>query len=209
MQRFMGGEYTVKLLGRTADTDVRVVEITTPDGVAGRYRIAAATSDGCDCMIDTLRITLLADHSAARPGYLPKVRKDLVGLFPNGPMRVRWNDYLEFPGHVAETIRGLARHALDPVPDWRPDDFKIVCVDLDNPADSTVFGSGAEVHFIARENRNHFVPLAKIEQLVAEVDLTVEEETEPGLIAEGTDDGNGDAPGGIEDLPVAGTQAGS
>ena len=91
VQQFMGGEYTVILLGRTAE-DERVIEIKNPDNTKREYVVKRATGDGCNCLIDTLRQTIQAPEGIPLyDGYLNLVRLDLVRAYKIGDTRVRFN----------------------------------------------------------------------------------------------------------------------
>ena len=134
-----------------------MIEIKDPDGTKHKFVVKRATGEGFNCLIDTLRQTLQAPEDIPLyAGYLNMVRGDLVRAYRCGDTRVRSNTYLEFPSHVAATIRSLVRHAREGVPrnrsgpEWQPKNFKIVCVDLDSIMKTTVFGIGSQVRYIAR-----------------------------------------------------------
>ena len=77
VQPFMGGEYTVRLLGRTSG-DERVIEITDPDDTKHAFVVKRATGEGCNCLIDTLRQTLHADGDIPLSGGIFGVGSELI-----------------------------------------------------------------------------------------------------------------------------------
>ena len=114
-----------------------------------------ADGDGCNCLIDTLSQLIAPD------ACVKTIRVILMHRFQDGPDRVIEDNYLTFETHWRDIVVLL---------DKDPDDFKITCVDLDFQGNGEVVGGldedeiwerGVDTLYVARENRNHFIPLFK------------------------------------------------
>ena len=117
------------------------------------FYVGTASGDGCNCLIDTLKQCL--PYTGAAPA---EIRESLEQEFREGPRRVTSMSYLELQHHWKEVIQliGLLGENSTIL---RPEQFRIVCVDLEFPGNGDVEGTGTRSLYIARENANHFVPL--------------------------------------------------
>ena len=125
------------------------------DGAA--YFKGAASGDGCNCLIDTLRQSLdLSVHVA-------EVRARLEALHRRRGTPIAASDYLEFELHAVDILRIFREPEVAcgrVVPDAAH--IRIICVDLSNIGHGDVLGASRDncegTICVARENRNHFVP---------------------------------------------------
>ena len=120
------------------------------DGSA--FALGMASGEGCNCLIDTLRQAL---GIICNVEY---VRAELHKIFP----QLRLGEYLELQLHwkTVITLLGQADLVTGGVP-LNPADFRIVCFDMTDIGHGDVEGDGCRVLHIARQNRNHFVPLIR------------------------------------------------
>ena len=125
------------------------------------YIVGSASSDGHNCLIDTLRQQLGMIVS------VEAVREVLKDTFTDGPDKVEAYNFLDLEAHWEKVVSTLGEL-------WGSATFtgrrlKIVCIDLDSiegtdgawQCDGNVVGTGDRKLYIARQDRNHFVPLLR------------------------------------------------
>ena len=87
------------------------------------------------------------------------MREGLRRLFHRqGPSIATAKNYLDLEFHWADTIRLLGELAGQPL---QPEEFKIICVDIEYLGNGDVVGDGPRVLHIARENADHFIPVVR------------------------------------------------
>ena len=159
-------------MGRTA-TFERVVRLvhpgsTTVDGARKDYVVKKASGVHCNCLIDTIRQVLPEALMVNPHSGVESIREALSLEFPSGVDRVisprtAPANYLDLQVHWRSIVRLLGQHANPRAVSLNPDNYMLVCVDLDDPSGlSTTAGEGPIILHIAREHRNHFVPLRRL-----------------------------------------------
>ena len=122
------------------------------------FYVGEASGEGCNCLIDTLKQTLSCTGASLALHSLAGVRELLKEEFPRGPRRVTSTNFLELEHHWKKVIQfiGLLGQKNTIL---RPEQFRIVCVDLAFVGNGDVEGTGPTTLYIAREGASHFVPL--------------------------------------------------
>ena len=96
-----------------------------PDGTVevegNRFRPGGASSESCNCLIDTLRQVLHLQCDLAG------VRRHLMTLFPDGPGVVTSSNFLELELHWAEVVDALAHNTGQ---SYSSRDFRVKCAGL-------------------------------------------------------------------------------
>ena len=89
------------------------------------------------------------------------VRARLREEYPRGPHRVTEDNFLTLDAHWEAVVRLLGATAGR---DLQPDAYSILCVDWHDARGHNALneGPGRTTLMMARENRNHFVPLARV-----------------------------------------------
>ena len=117
------------------------------------FYVGTASGEGCNCLIDTLKQQLLCTDVPPEG-----VRELLKEEFPRGPRRVTSMNFLELQYHWKKVIQFIGLLGQDSKI-LRPEQFRIVCVDLAFVGNGDVEGTGPTTLYIARERASHFVPL--------------------------------------------------
>ena len=127
----------------------RQVDIVVDHGV---YRLGRASSDQCNCLIDTLRQKLEVICNVA---YVrSRLNEKLPTIIPG--------DFLELGEHAAAIVALLDEADLGGKKKWSTArNCRIVCLDLTNIGNGDVVGEGGVNFYIARLDRVHFVPLIR------------------------------------------------
>ena len=86
-----------------------------------RFVPGDASSESCNCLIDTLRQVLHLQCDLA------VVRRHLMTLFPDGPGVVTSSNFLELQLHWAEVVDALANNTGQ---SYSSRDFRVVCAGL-------------------------------------------------------------------------------
>ena len=131
------------------------------------FELGAASGDGYNCLIDTLRLKLNEVRGAKIPeGCVSRVRELLEDKHFNSSTHIVPGDFLDLSNHWEDVVNLLGdedrvkQHGA-----LSSDDFEIVCVDMawvGNGERLPPGGESREKLFIARVNQNHFVPLRPV-----------------------------------------------
>ena len=121
------------------------------------YFMGAASGDGCNCLIDTLRQCL---DLVCNVSY---VREVLEHRHRGKNSQIGHMAYLQLDWHWRDVLQLLAQHNLCDR-SFDVNDCRVVCVDMNMPGHGDVFGRVAarRILYICRQNLNHFVPLFRL-----------------------------------------------
>jgi len=121
------------------------------------YFVGAASGDGCNCLIDSLRQCL---NLICNVSYIRQVLED---RHRGQDSQIEQSDYLQLDLHWRDILELLAQHNLCER-NFDVNDCRIVCVDMILCGHGDVVGSDEAHHilYICRQNMNHFVPLFRL-----------------------------------------------
>ena len=130
------------------------------------FELGSASGDGCNCLIDTLRKLLNQQGNFLIPqGSVEAVRCSLEDKHRTGATPIICGDYLDLALYWEDVVTFLleADHFGNSAR-RRQDSYEIVCADMlelghGDRLPHYAEHSGRHTLFLARVNRNHFVPL--------------------------------------------------
>ena len=132
------------------------------------FVVGRATGQDNNCLIDALRQALPSSITVPDDYRADRVRQELALEFTTGEARViaphdGHPNFLDLQLHWRAILLALGRQAFPEPAILNPHDFRIVCVDLNDPTRlSTSAGTGPQVLHIAREALSHFLPLQRV-----------------------------------------------